>query len=154
MNISTVSPGYERNRVWYGQRSRPLPSSGPSEASEHARLAAALRRAGVHFLSVPMGGARGRGSGASMARLGARRGFPDLLIFDPPPPVVAGTIDGIPFATPVGVALELKRPVRGSRPSAAQVSELEALAERGWLATVQWGCDAALAYLRELGYEV
>jgi hypothetical protein len=55
---------------------------------------------------------------------------------------------------PCGVALELKRPVRGSRPTEAQVRELEALAERGWFATVQWGADAALEYLRGAGYQV
>jgi hypothetical protein len=134
--------------VLFGPRPKPLPKSGPSEESEHLRLVAALRRAGIYFVHVPMGGARGRRSGASSSRLGARKGFPDILVLDSPPPSWPRRCH-IP-----GVALELKRPARGSRASPEQLAELRKLASRGWLATVQWGCDAALEYLREVGYEI
>ena len=144
-----MSEGYTRNGVEYGARPSPMPSNGPSEASEHVRVASALRRAGVYFVHVPMGGARGRSSGAELRRMGASKGFPDLLILDPPQHLVV--VSGSDTTRCCGVALELKRCVRGSTPTADQVEHLERLAERGWLATVQWGADAALEYLRRVG---
>jgi hypothetical protein len=54
----------------------------------------------------------------------------------------------------IGVALELKRPVRGSQPTEEQLAELALLAERGWFACVEWGADEALRRLRSLGYPV
>lgn len=136
--------------VVLGRRPKPWPRRGPSEESEQLRLVAALRRAGVHFVHVPMGGARGRRSGAALARMGARRGFPDLLILDP-----SGVWRDRRFEPSYsGVALEIKRPVRGSQPTEEQLAELALLAERGWYACVEWGADEALRRLRSLGYPV
>ena len=111
-----------------------MPKTGPTEASEHARLAAALRRARIYFVHVPMGGARGRNSGSEARRMGASKGFHDILILDSPPRrcVVAPESDtwcevdrgvwaedacecDLLFLHKVGVALELKRCVRGAR---------------------------------------
>jgi hypothetical protein len=99
--------------------------------------------------------------------MGASKGFPDLLILDPPPVFICddGGPCGIDLGACVdcandgrwerpGVALELKRVVRNARPSPEQVEHLERLAARGWLVTVQWGCEAALEYLRGKGYTV
>jgi len=138
------------NGVEYGDRPSPLPRRGPSEASEQLLVVRALRRAGLCYMHVPLGGARSRRAGAEARRLGASKGFPDLLIFDAPPKAIRRPDGG----WPCGVALELKRPVAGSRPSAEQVAWLEQLAQRGWLATVQWGAEEALGYLRRRGYTV
>jgi len=140
-----------KNGVFFGSRPVPMPKTGPTEASEQRRLVGALRRAGVVFVHVPMGGARSRASGSEMRSQGAQKGFPDLLIFDAPLRSVRRPGS---YEWPVGIALELKRPVRGSEPKPEQIFWLEQLAERGWLATVQWGADAALEYLRDKGYDV
>lgn len=151
--------------VILGRRPKPMPRTGPSEASEHMRVATALRRAGVCFLHVPLGGARGRGSGAAAARMGASKGFPDFLIFDWPPAGIEawlarerwakrGIDPRVRLQSPVGVALELKRTVRGARPTKDQLQWLADLIERGWRARVEWGADEAFRVLRGLGYEV
>ncbi len=74
---------------------------------------------------------------------GMQPGFPDLLIFDPPPA-------GPEF---IGVALEMKEP-NGRDASEAQQDWLIALAARGWKTNVCFGAVEALRWLAELGYRV
>ena len=147
-----------KSGVHYGALPSPMPATGEPEASHHKQVAAALRRAGVLFIHVPMGGARGRQSGAEARNMGAQKGFPDFLILDR---LVIGRCPCCGMRCPAyilqhgsGVALELKRPVRGSKLSKEQARWLRQLSERGWHATVQWGAQAALDHLRGLGYEL
>jgi hypothetical protein len=83
--------------------------------------------------------------------MGASKGFPDFLIFDIPPQRVLLEWG---FSDCVGLALEIKRPVRGSRPTKDQLEWLAKLAKRGWLVRVDWGADEALRALQALGYGV
>ena len=125
----------------------------PSEDSEQIALVTALRLAKLYFVHVPMGGARARGSGAVMRRLGARKGFPDVLIFDPPPNALRKAVsEG--GRQPPGVAIELKRADGGRGASQEQQRELAKLAKRGWLTAVCNGCAAAVEQLRAWGYEL
>ncbi len=151
--------------VVLGRRPKPWPKTGPSEASEHLRFAAGLRHAGIHFLHTPMGGARGRHSGRGAARMGARKGFPDFLVLDTPPASVCASSCGYGFDTcetcdlyPVhgrpGLAMELKRPVLGSRVTEDQLRELVLLVERDWYGCVEWGADEASRRMRQQGYSI
>ena len=124
----------------------------PTEDSEQRALVAALRRAELYFIHVPMGGSRDRKSGQAMRNLGARKGFPDLLIFDTPAARRWTVLDGR-YQQPAGAAIELKRQ-SGGKVSREQRRELEQLEARGWLTAVCHGCEAALRQLREWGYEV
>jgi hypothetical protein len=116
----------------------------PSETSEQMALVAALNRADLTFAAVPNGG-RGRTPGR-MVSMGVQPGFPDLLVFSPPPKV-----EGAP-----GTAVEMKR--TGGVPSDVKENQkawhatLEAL---GWLVFVGYGFRDAQHKLRELGgYDV
>ena len=78
-----------------------------------------------------------------MRAQGVERGVPDLLIIDSPP--------HRPHF--VGVALELKR-VNG-RPSDLRPEQrewLERFDARGWASAVAYGADAAIDWLRTLGF--
>jgi len=114
-----------------------------SESSEQRALVSHLDRCGVCYCAVPNGGLRSKKTAWKMVSEGAKKGVPDLLIFDPPP------------AKPAcyGVALELKRS-HGGRLSSAQKVWLDRLEARGWVPLVAEGCSEALKALRLLGYNV
>lgn len=117
----------------------------PSEQSEQVALARWLKRRGLLWFHHPAGGARPRRAGQALRHAGASRGWPDVLIFDPPP--------GVPSA--VGTALELKR-INGGGTSKAHLLEqcgrLDALALRGWCVAICWGWREAVQLLITLGY--
>ena len=115
----------------------------PLESAEQAALVRWLRRHRVAAFAVPNGGLRPGRGGVSMRAQGVERGIPDLLIIDRPP-----------FALHfVGVALELKR--QGGRDSDVRPEQrdwLERFDALGWAAGVAFGADAAIVWLRELGF--
>lgn len=78
-------------------------------------------------------------------RLGSTKGFPDLLIFDPPPH------DREKMFRRVGVAIEMKR-IKGGKVSVEQNEWLVNLMNRGWAVRVCCGAGDAIAYLESLGF--
>ncbi len=112
----------------------------PSEDAEHDLLADWLDRRGIFWHHSPMGGSRTARSGQRIRRMGARRGAPDFLVFDPPP--------GGHF---VGAAVEMKRR-RGGRTSDEQGAFLARLGRCGWATKVAAGAGDAVAFLEGLGY--
>ena len=117
--------------------------TSPREASEQAALFRWLRRHRVTAFAVPNGGLRPGRGGVSMRAQGVERGVPGLLIIDRPP-------HRLDF---VGVALELKR--TNGRPSDLRPEQREWLKRfdaRGWAAGVAYGADAAIDWLRSLGF--
>ena len=96
-------------------------------------------------MHAPMGGGRGIVSAARMKRLGARKGFPDLVVYQTPPGA----------RNKKGVAIELKR----ARPAPSKVSPeqtwwLEQLDLNGFACRVCYGCDEAIEFLNELGWKI
>ena len=117
--------------------------TSPREASEQAALFRWLRRHRVAAFAVPNGGLRPGRGGVSMRAQGVERGIPDLLIIDRPPHCLHL----------VGVALELKR--SNGKPSDLRPEQrewLERFDARGWAAGVAYGADAAIDWLRSLGF--
>lgn len=115
----------------------------PREASEQAALFRWLRRHRVAAFAVPNGGLRPGRGGLSLRAQGVERGIPDLLIIDRPP-------YRLDF---VGVALELKR--TNGKPSDLRPEQrewLERFDERGWASAVAYGADAAIGWLRSMGF--
>lgn len=119
----------------------------PTEDDEQAALVKWLRALSVTFAAIPngaylFGGRVDRArQWAKLQRTGCQRGFPDLLIFTPPP-----HSPGCP-----GVAVEMKR-TKGGRVSEDQKEWLDELERHGWKAIVAKGCDDAVRQLREMGY--
>ncbi len=115
----------------------------PLEAAEQAALFRWLRRHNVRAFSVPNGGLRPGRAGFTLKAQGVTKGIPDLLIIDRPPLKREF----------VGIALELKR--SNGKLSDIRPEQLEWLAlfeERGWLSAVAYGADAAVDWLRSLGF--
>lgn len=117
--------------------------TAPREASEQAALFRWLRRHRVAAFAIPNGGLRPARGGVSLRAQGVERGIPDLLIVDRPPHA--------PHY--VGVALELKR--SNGKPSdlrPEQAEWLDRFEALGWASAVAYGADAAIDWLRSLGY--
>lgn len=112
----------------------------PLEREEHLRFAALLRKLGLYFIHVPNEGRRTAVQGRRLKDLGLVPGVSDFLLFDSPP--------GAGF---VGVAIEMKR-LKHSSTSPAQIDFLQAVADRGWLACVTKGADAASEVLVRAGF--
>ena len=79
-----------------------------------------------------------------LKRMGYKKGPSDMMIYDRPNIVENGMVY-------VGVCLEMKRK-KGSVLSPEQKIWLDAMAERGWLVKVAYGCDDAIKFLQECGY--
>lgn len=73
---------------------------------------------------------------------GVKAGVPDVLVFTPPPALLAAR----------GVAIEIKTIVNG--PSAAQTRWLDGLRSDGWYATCERGFEAVMTCLGWLGWDV
>ncbi len=94
----------------------------------------------THF---PLGRKRSKIAGAKLKREGAKKGFPDNVIFDPPPNVSGAC----------GTVFELKRAGENYRkPTDEQMAWLLALSDRGWETFVAKGAGDAVRKLRALGY--
>lgn len=112
----------------------------PLEREEHLRFASLLRKIGLYFIHVPNEGRRTVLQGRRLKDMGLVAGVSDFLIFDAPPET------GF-----VGVAIEMKR-VKRSTTSPAQIDFLQSVADRGWLACVTKGCEAAGEVLVRAGF--
>ena len=77
-------------------------------------------------------------------KIGYRAGLPDIIIFDRPPVCHNGFV----FS---GAAIELKRR-SGGVVSEDQKDWINKLSDRGWAASVCYGCDEAIEFLKNLGY--
>ncbi|CAK0777217.1 VRR-NUC domain-containing protein [Gammaproteobacteria bacterium] len=123
----------------------------PLEDDEHIALADWLRANLIFFHHSPNGGvrpsrtdakgARFSNEGKKLQRMGTIKGFPDFLVIDPPPPFTEGP----------PVAVELKR-VKGGKPSPEQLDLMAELEKRGWTCYLAKGADAAITFLKSLGY--
>jgi hypothetical protein len=94
---------------------------------------------GVLYCAVPNGGNRSAITGARLKRLGAKRGVPDILIFE-----------RVEYSA--GVALELKK--RGATWSSVTKEQRWWLAELnrcGWICGWAAGADEAIEWLKEIG---
>ena len=120
----------------------------PSEKDEQMALAAWLEAMNICYCHIPnqrlVNHLPNKGARISymrsLYRQGFQKGFPDLLIFDPPP-----------AASYRGVAIELK--VDGGSTTLEQRVWLDSLEARGWLTSVKYGADEAIRWLKdELGY--
>jgi len=78
---------------------------------------------------------------AKRKRLGVKSGFPDVIIFNPPPC----------NRTAKGAAVELKRAI-GGKVSPEQTKWLKNLAELGWVTAICFGIDDVIKQLRAWGY--
>uniref|UniRef100_A0A6H1ZPD5 Putative VRR-NUC domain-containing protein n=1 Tax=viral metagenome TaxID=1070528 RepID=A0A6H1ZPD5_9ZZZZ len=120
----------------------------PLEETEQITLASWLDWNHVLYCHVPNGGYRHPVTANRFKAQGVKAGVPDILIFDRPYPVEDGTHY-------VGIAIELKRKDKSlGRLSANQAHWISALRERGWLCNAFYGADAAIEYLKSLGYGV
>jgi len=79
--------------------------------------------------------------GARLKKMGVKKGFPDILIFTPPPSRPEFT----------GMAIEMKRTKRGKL-SDDQRRWLASLSECGWYSAVCYGATEAIELLRTFGY--
>ena len=109
---------------------------GLTEYQECADFARFLERRGYLFTHIPLGGLRDKKEAARLRAIGTRKGIPDFLIFDPPPPFR-------------GVAVEMKRE-KGGRVSEDQRLWIEALSELGWVAFVARGARDAIEKMEKL----
>lgn len=124
------------------------------ETIEHCLVVAALEAAGLCYQHSPNGERRTREGGGRLRRMGAKAGFPDLVILTPAP------------ATGRPTAIEMKRPDRApTRPrrdppwayahfEKSQQAWLARLAALGWAALVAYTAEEAIEQLRALGYDV
>lgn len=113
----------------------------PSEREEQlstARLLDALQLVWIH---VPNEGKRSKRYGASLADQGLKAGFPDILIFTPPPR----------FPEVRFVAIELKRQ-KGGTVTRLQKEWQHELRECGGIAEICRGFDEVANQLERLGY--
>lgn len=113
----------------------------PAERVEQSVVARYLDMLGVRWCHVPNEGKRKKSTGGFLVGQGMKAGCPDILIFTPPPLH--------PEAR--GVAIEMKR-IKGGRVSDEQREWLDDLASLGWIAQVCHGANAAIRFLKQLGW--
>jgi len=126
----------------------------PLEETEQITLASWLDWNKVLYCHVPNGGYRHPVTANRFKAQGVKPGVPDILIFSAPLSgwnwEIERTHTGIK-----GVAIELKRKDKSlGRLSDNQAHWISALRERGWLCNAFYGADAAIEYLKSLGYGV
>lgn len=115
----------------------------PHEEVDHMAVARYLDILGLLYIHVPSEGKRKKSTGGKLKAMGAPKGFPDFQIFDAPPLN--------PCAK--GVCLELKRQ-KGGKITDDQRQWIEALRQRGWIAEISEGANAAIAWLQSLGWYI
>lgn len=108
------------------------------EQREQIALARYLDFRRYLWCHVPNGGHRNRITGALLKAQGAKRGVPDVLIFDAPK-----RIPGV-----VGVAIELK--ADGGRVLPDQKVWMAELSRRGWRCLVCFGAHEAIKLIDEI----
>ena len=124
-------------------------SETPTEFEEQCKLAEYLDRQGYCWCHVPNGGNRDAKTGAKMKKQGAKKGFPDVQIFDEPNKI-RGMV-GTRIYKHKGVIIEMKR--QNGSPSDVSESQkewLQKLEARGWLTKVCYGADEAIDWLEQI----
>ena len=125
------------------RKSKKKKSKWVSEESEQLRLVTVLRKLNLCFMHAPLGGGRNIVAAARMKRMGAKKGHPDLVVYNTPPNA----------RNKKGLAIELKR----AKPAPSSVSKeqrewLEQLNEQGWECRICYGADEAIEFLNEMGW--
>ena len=115
--------------------------SNPIEEIEQQTVVDWLRVHNVCFHHSPNGEITHVVTRMKCKKMGMGKGFPDLIILDPPPA----------YAGKVGVAIEMKRR-KDSHTEPEQLQWLQKLAERNWLTFVCKGADVAIEILETCGY--
>jgi hypothetical protein len=110
-------------------------SQNETEHAEQVALARYLHGRGWLFTATANGASMAAHTRSRLAAAGLSRGVPDVLVFEP-------------LAGYVGIAIELKRR-KGGAVSPEQRRWLGWLAERGWLAILAHGADAAIQRIEE-----
>lgn len=115
--------------------------SVPSEAQEQQRVVEYLEWKGLCYVHTPNEGKRNPVTGNILKRMGMKKGFPDLFIYEP----VGGYH---------GLSIEMKSLI--GKPTAEQLNWLGELKQRGYAAYIAYGADQAIriieAYMKgELG---
>ena len=137
-----------RKRIMNPAKKRIPKEMCPLEETEQITLASWLDWNNVLYCHVPNGGYRHPVTANRFKAQGVKAGVPDILIFDRPYHNDEGKIY-------VGVAIELKRKDKSlGNLSENQAKWISALRERGWLCNAFYGADAAIDYLKSLGYGV
>lgn len=111
-------------------------ASCPSEDAEQLLVVFWLDRKGLLYHASPNGGVRNVITAARLKRLGCKRGFPDIMVFD-------STMHGHK-----GLAIEMKR-VKGSHTEPDQLRWQRDLTERNWRAVVCHGAAEAIEVLTQ-----
>jgi VRR-NUC domain len=117
-----------------------------TEHQEQATVCDWLRAHRVVYFAVPNGGSRSAVAGARLRRIGLKAGVPDLVILSAP-------AKGWVSESFRGVAVEMKR-AKGGVVSPLQDVWLEQMKACGWATAVAHGADAAIEFLKSLGYGV
>jgi len=124
------------------------------ETIEQCRLVAVLEEAGVVYHHSPNGGRRTREGAGVLRRMGAKPGFPDLVILTQAPrtgqPVV------IEMKRPDAAPAEPRRdpPWSYSVFSPEQQTWLACLRDLGWASLVAYSAEEAIGLLAGLGFEL
>lgn len=118
----------------------------PTEDQEQRTVCEWLDLHGIVYCHVPNGGARKRVEAAILQGLGVKKGFPDLVIFTPPPRDNEHR----------GLVIEMKRKGRQKEKNGGVTDEqqdwLIKLSALGWFTNVCYGADDAIDLLERLGY--
>ena len=115
------------------------------ESVEHVRVAEWLDANQVFYFHPANGELRHPRVARQLKNMGVKPGVPDFVILDRPHNQPIG--NGI-----VGVGLELKA-LDGAKPSEKQMDFMDRMVQRGWLCGWHRGAEAAIEWLKELGYE-
>ena len=108
-------------------------------------LVTKLKKLNLLFMHAPLGGGRGLVAAARMKRMGARKGHPDLIVYNTPP--------NAPHKK--GLAIELKRAKPApSKVSPEQTEWLEQLNQQGFECRVCYGEKEAMEFLNEMGWKL
>ncbi len=121
-----------------------------SEQAMQITTAGILDAAGIAWLHTPLGGYRRDSEAAILKAMGAKAGFPDVIVFDPPPNSPVCPTCGL-HKSP-GAFAELK--AGRNQPTPDQLAWHRILWDRGWVGGVSRGIDDTLNKLRGLGYPI
>ncbi len=107
----------------------------PTETKECIAFAKWMDSTNLPFIHIPNGMYRDDVAGSLLKRMGVKAGFPDYLIFMPPPQ-----------SDRLGLVFDMKKR-HGGRASDLQEQWLTRLASIGWLGAVLEGAQAAVWFI-------
>ena len=128
-----------------GRQTRTVKAANPLEEDEQHVVAHWLDAHGVLYQASAMGSFMHPATYMKAKKLGCKAGFPDLMVYDRPVMVENGKLY-------VGAAIEMKIR-KGGIVSDEQTVWMMRLEERGWKCKIARGCDEAIAFLIECGYD-